>query len=91
MLKLVCAGLFGINVNLVGLTIRSGPRTGEDLGADNTLDLSYWSLARGDVVAVAALPPADVWRELAGSTAIATPAHWILPPEFRPELAGLGS
>lgn len=89
LLKLLCAGLYGINANLVALTVHSGPRAGEDLGADNTLDLSYWGLARGDVVGVAARPAAEVWQELSGSDVVATPEHWILPPEFRPELAGL--
>ena len=74
---------------MVRLTVHSGPRAGEDLGADNTLDVAYWDLARGDVVGVAARPAAAVWAELSGSTAVATPEHWILPPEFRPELAGL--
>lgn len=89
MLKLLCSSLFAIDVNLQKLTLHSGPRAGENLGADNSLDLSYWNLASGEVVSLSALPPAVVWEELAGTVESTVPENWVLPPELRPELAGI--
>ena len=74
---------------LQNLTLHSGPRTGESLGADNSLDLGYWGLVSGEVVSLSVLPAAEVWQGLSGTAQFVVPEHWLLPPEFRPELAGI--
>jgi hypothetical protein len=89
LLKLLCSQLFGIGVNLQKLTLQSGPRAGEAISVDSSLDLSYWSLVAGEVIEVAALPAADVWRELSGTADFVVPSNWVLPTENRPELWGI--
>lgn len=89
LLKLLCSALFGTNPNLICLKVHSGPRAGEDIGEDNSLDISYWNLAAGDVVSVSAMAAAEAWQEMSASNATIVPKHWILPPEFQPELQGM--
>jgi hypothetical protein len=89
LLKVLCSALFGCNPNLVCLKVHSGPRAGEEIGGDNTLDILYWNLAVGDVVSVSAVPAVEAWQEMSGSKTNAVPKDWILPPEFQPELAGM--
>lgn len=89
LLKLLCSQLFGVSPMLQSLTLHSGPRAGESLGADNSLDLGYWGLVSGEVVSLAVLPATEVWQGLSGTAQFVVPEHWLLPPEFRPELAGI--
>lgn len=91
-LKMLCTALFNLDVNLQRLVLHSGTRAGEEIGADNSLDLSYWNLQSGDVIGVSeAEDPGLVWREFAGVVEDHVPAHWLLPPEMRAELTALVS
>ena len=89
LLKLLCSHLFGVAVQMQRLTLHSGPREGESIDHDSGLDLAYWSLVTGDVIGLAERPAAEVWAELSGTLEAVVPGNWILPPEFRPELAGI--
>lgn len=74
-------------MNLQRLFLHSGPRAGEEIGEDNSLDISYWNLQSGDVIEVSEhVNPAEVWRRFAGFEDEHVPGHWLLPPELRPEL-----
>ena len=91
-LKMLCSALFHLDVNLQRLVLHSGTRAGEEIGGDNSLDLSYWNLQSGDVIGVAeAEDPARGWREFAGVVEDHVPAHWLLPPEMRAELTSVVS
>lgn len=88
--KMLCSALFNLDVNLQRLVLHSGTRAGEEIGADNSLDLSYWNIQSGDVIGVSeAEDPGRVWREFAGVTEDHVPAHWLLPPEMRADLTEL--
>ena len=89
-LKMLCSAFFNLDVNLQRLVLHSGTRAGEEIGVDNSLDLSYWNLQSGDVIGVSeAEDPARVWREFAGVVEDHVPVHWLLPPENRAELTSV--
>ena len=90
MLKLICFHIFAVDASLQQLTLHSGPRAGEDLGSDNSLDLGYWNLTNGEVISVAELDSERVWAHFSATEKEVVPEHWILPPEMRPELDGIG-
>lgn len=88
LIKMLCSEFFGLDVNLQRLILHTGPRAGEDIGEDNSLDISYWNLQSGDVVQVSVYEDAEmVWRRFAGFEDERVPDHWLLPPELRPDLA----
>jgi hypothetical protein len=85
--KMLCSAFFELDVNLQRLVLHSGTRAGEEIGTDNSLDLSYWNLQSGDVIGVSeAEDPIQVWREFAGVVEAHVPSHWLLPPEMRDDL-----
>lgn len=88
LLKMLCAEFFDLNVNLQRLVLHSGTRAGEEIGEDNSLDISYWNLQSGDVIQVSEHEdPEKVWKRFAGFEDEHIPEHWLLPPELRPDLA----
>lgn len=85
---MLCAQCFGLDVNLQRLLLHSGTRAGEEIGEDNSLDISYWNLQTGDVIEVCEHEDAEkVWKRFAGFEDESVPEHWLLPPELRLELA----
>ena len=89
LLKLLCSQLFGISPTLQALTLHSGPRAGEVISTDSSLDLGYWSLTPGEVIGVVEEASTDVWTRLSGTADFVVPKNWLLPPELRPELQGI--
>eukprot|EP00892_Ulva_mutabilis_P011727 jgi/Ulvmu1/8927/UM005_0018.1 len=88
LMKMLCAEFFGLDVNLQRLVLHSGPRAGEEIGEDNSSDISYWNLQSGDVIEVSEHEDAEkVWRRFAGFEDEHIPEHWLLPPELRSDLA----
>lgn len=88
LVKMLCAQIFGLDVNLQRLFLHSGPRAGEEIGEDNSLDISYWNLQSGDVIEISEYEDAaKVWKRFAGFEDEHIPEHWLLPPELRSELA----
>lgn len=87
--KLLCRGLFGIDTNTQELVLESGERSGEVIEDDNSVDLAYWNLEHGDRIRVVALDPGERWASCAGIAVDSVPDTWLLPPEFRQELANM--